>query len=363
MTWSTTQSSFPNFKLILSTLPGFPLTLPATLNRFVQLTGVETVPYPIPIPTQFHRCLPRILHHSVHYYSKYLSTTYPSMHLRRTWYSTLMIPNFWSQAKNNPSQSSLPVWSRLSSLGVWFHSHGLKVNTGKTELIICGSPQNCHGIGPGYYSAPRGHSTWEPRSEEPWRALRQEPLVGLTRICPRQKMQRYPHRPVPRASLDPNVTSTYQSTPWSSRTSDIVRQCLETAQRTTCSASRRYSILACALSLVDVNLTTYWTCERNWAGSPPVSSTNFSLSTFFTKCVEPENRRLLLPGFFQTLKFVLKAPVRTLTWPSRAREPPLASVEFYTQSYSGTIACLQTCVRHLYNLLCNRELRETMSEI
>ena len=34
----------------------------------------------------------------------------------------------------------------LSSLGAWFHSHGLKVNTGKTELIVCGSRQNCRGM-------------------------------------------------------------------------------------------------------------------------------------------------------------------------------------------------------------------------
>ena len=36
----------------------------------------------------------------------------------------------------------------LNSLDVWFHSQGLKVNTGKTELIVFGSRQNCRGLAP-----------------------------------------------------------------------------------------------------------------------------------------------------------------------------------------------------------------------
>ena len=36
----------------------------------------------------------------------------------------------------------------LDSLDVWFHSHGLKVNTSKTELIVCGSRQNCRSMAP-----------------------------------------------------------------------------------------------------------------------------------------------------------------------------------------------------------------------
>ena len=36
----------------------------------------------------------------------------------------------------------------LSSLDTWFHSHGLKLNTGKTELILFGSRQNCRGLDP-----------------------------------------------------------------------------------------------------------------------------------------------------------------------------------------------------------------------
>ena len=36
----------------------------------------------------------------------------------------------------------------LDSLDAWFHSHGLKVNTSKTELISFGSRQNCRGLVP-----------------------------------------------------------------------------------------------------------------------------------------------------------------------------------------------------------------------
>ena len=36
----------------------------------------------------------------------------------------------------------------LTSLDVWFHSHGLKVNSSKTELIVFGSRQNCRGMAP-----------------------------------------------------------------------------------------------------------------------------------------------------------------------------------------------------------------------
>ena len=36
----------------------------------------------------------------------------------------------------------------LSTLDAWFHSHGLKVNTSKTELIAFGSRQNCRDLAP-----------------------------------------------------------------------------------------------------------------------------------------------------------------------------------------------------------------------
>ena len=65
-----------------------------------------------------------------------------------------------SGKKDSLPQLIATMEQALSSLGAWFHSHGLKVNTGKTELIVCGSRQNCRGMRPtsNFYSVPRGHS-------------------------------------------------------------------------------------------------------------------------------------------------------------------------------------------------------------
>ena len=53
-----------------------------------------------------------------------------------------------SGKKDSLPQLIATMEQALSSLGAWFHSHGLKVNTGKTELIVCGSRQNCRGMRP-----------------------------------------------------------------------------------------------------------------------------------------------------------------------------------------------------------------------
>ena len=53
-----------------------------------------------------------------------------------------------SGKKNSLPQLIATMEHVLASLDSWFHSHGLKVNTGKTELISFGSRQNCRGLGP-----------------------------------------------------------------------------------------------------------------------------------------------------------------------------------------------------------------------
>ena len=53
-----------------------------------------------------------------------------------------------SGKKDSLPQLIATMEQALSSLGAWFHSHGLKENTGKTELIVCGSRQNCRGMRP-----------------------------------------------------------------------------------------------------------------------------------------------------------------------------------------------------------------------
>ena len=53
-----------------------------------------------------------------------------------------------SGKKDSLPQLIATMEQTLTSLDTWFHSNGLKVNTGKTELIVCGSRQNCRGMTP-----------------------------------------------------------------------------------------------------------------------------------------------------------------------------------------------------------------------
>ena len=53
-----------------------------------------------------------------------------------------------SGKKDSLPQLIATMEQTLESLDVWFHSHGLKVNTNKTELLLCGSRQNCRNLAP-----------------------------------------------------------------------------------------------------------------------------------------------------------------------------------------------------------------------
>ena len=53
-----------------------------------------------------------------------------------------------SGKKDSLPQLIATMEQAIESLDAWFHSHGLKVNTGKTELILFGSRQNCRGLDP-----------------------------------------------------------------------------------------------------------------------------------------------------------------------------------------------------------------------
>ena len=53
-----------------------------------------------------------------------------------------------SGRKDSLSQLIATMEQILNNLDIWFHSNGLKVNTGKTELIVFGSRQNCRGLDP-----------------------------------------------------------------------------------------------------------------------------------------------------------------------------------------------------------------------
>ena len=53
-----------------------------------------------------------------------------------------------SGKKDSLPQLIASMEQTLDSLDVWFHSHGLEVNTGKTELLVCGFLQNCLKLAP-----------------------------------------------------------------------------------------------------------------------------------------------------------------------------------------------------------------------
>ena len=78
-------------------------------TQSVQLTGGETDTSPDPFLTLSAYSRDPLLGLSC---SRSSPTTYPCSHRRRTWYSTLMILKFWSQAKRTPSLSSLLLWNR-----------------------------------------------------------------------------------------------------------------------------------------------------------------------------------------------------------------------------------------------------------
>ena len=53
-----------------------------------------------------------------------------------------------SDVKRNIPNLILRMESTLSSLAAWFHAHGLKLNTSKTEILLLGTRQNTRGLSP-----------------------------------------------------------------------------------------------------------------------------------------------------------------------------------------------------------------------
>ena len=53
-----------------------------------------------------------------------------------------------SDVKRNIPSLILRMESTLSSLAAWFHAHGLKLNTSKTEILLLGTRQNTRGLSP-----------------------------------------------------------------------------------------------------------------------------------------------------------------------------------------------------------------------
>ena len=53
-----------------------------------------------------------------------------------------------SDIKRNLPSLILRMESTLTSLASWFHAHGLKLNTSKTEILLLGTRQNTRDLSP-----------------------------------------------------------------------------------------------------------------------------------------------------------------------------------------------------------------------
>ena len=179
----------------------------------------------------------------------------------------------------------------LSSLDVWFHSHGLKVNTGKTEFIVW-FPSELSRYGPGnrediVRESPAVRNlgvffdknlSWDSHVSALVKKCNGI-LIGLSHV----------RHSIPTSLLPIIVDALVLSQ---------VRYCLAVFENSSENNMQRLQkVLNFGLRAVSGRRKCdhISDVERNWAGSPPVSCKNFSnFSTCFTKFTEPENRRLLL---------------------------------------------------------------------
>ena len=104
-------------------------------------------PTPLQSSTQSYRRIPRLLTRPTPLpdFRQRSSTIRPwdARGTVRWWY-----PNSTVRQKDSLPQLIATMEQAIASLDAWFHCHGLKVNTGKTELILFGSRQNCRGLDP-----------------------------------------------------------------------------------------------------------------------------------------------------------------------------------------------------------------------
>ena len=144
-----------------------------------------------------------------------------------------------SGKKDSLPQLIASMEQTLDSLDIWFHSHGLKVNTGKTELLVCGSRQNCLKLAPVTVRFREDvvcespgvrnlgvvfdkHLTWDSHISALVKKCNGI-LIGLSTCAIRSRLNFSPP----------------WSMPWSSRTSDTVLPSMETGPRTACNACKK----------------------------------------------------------------------------------------------------------------------------
>ena len=118
------------------------MTIP---NLFVQLTGVEIIIYPNHCLILWEYSKDPLGPLLFLIFANGLSQFAPDAHVIQYADDTQILI---SGPKKSLPRLIASMEQTLNSLDVWFHSQGLKVNTGKTELIVFGSRQNCRGLAP-----------------------------------------------------------------------------------------------------------------------------------------------------------------------------------------------------------------------
>ena len=305
--------------LTISIRPGFPLTSVVILNLFVQLTGVVTDSSPVlsPILSVYSK-VPHLVHSSFQIFANDLP---------------LFASGAYVVQYADDTQILLSGKKRLPPPAHCYHGAGHWIFG---RLVPLPRSEGQHWKNrthpfrlssklswprPYLHSASRGHDPWGPHGEEPWRCVRQVPHLGLSHVGSRQKMQRYSHRAVPRASSDPDRPTAYigqHSGPLarpilSRRLWKRIGEKHAAPPKSTNFALRTVSDRRKSDHISDV--------RRSWAGRPPVSCTSNTHSTSFTKFAAPESQRPSLLNFRLTPHSAPDPQGRTLIWPSRAWGP------------------------------------------
>ena len=140
-----TRCSFPNSSSMASIRPGSPLTSPVTLSLSASpLLPVRVASKPLPNTMGvFQGSSSGPLLFTI--FANDLSLHAPDTHVTQYADDTQV---FISDVKRNLPSLILRMESTLTSLASWFHAHGLKLNTSKTEILLLGTRQNTRDLSP-----------------------------------------------------------------------------------------------------------------------------------------------------------------------------------------------------------------------
>ena len=246
--------------------------------------------------------------------------------------------SLWKSHVRVENDSPLDVVSHPNQQILGHCSHGLKVNTGKTELIAV--PVKIVAT----WSRPLFGSARTRCARAPLWGILASTLTSTSRGTrtyrpSSKKMQWYPHWTVSRGSSNPCVTFTYDSRRPGPLARPIPSGSIWKRVREQHTARPESAQFLSARSLWPTEIRPY--IER--AGGTLLAHRPSAVTSVTQpspkKLAEPGNHRLSLPSFQWTPNSTPETPSRTLIWPSRTWEPALASVAFYIASYSSTTIC------------------------